>query len=69
DYARPLFLRLIPTLEVTGTFKPRKQELAEQGYDPGRTDDPLYFDSAGKGSYERLDASLHDRIAHGQERL
>lgn len=69
EYARPLFLRLVPTLEVTGTFKQRKQELAEQGYDPGRTGDPLFFDDASKGCYERLDASLHDRIIRGLERL
>jgi len=69
EYARPLFLRLVPTLEVTGTFKLRKQELAEQGYDPGRTDDPLYFDVGRKGRYERLDAPLHGRIVRGLERL
>ena len=69
DYARPIFLRLVPTLEVTGTFKLRKQELAEQGYDPGRTDDPLYFDAPGKGRYERLDGPLHGRIAGGEMRI
>ena len=65
DYARPVFLRLVPTLEVTGTFKLRKQELAEQGYDPGRTDDPLYFYAPRTGGYERLDGGLHGRIAQG----
>ena len=69
QYARPVFLRLVPALEVTGTFKQRKQELAEQGYDPARTGDPVYFEAAGKGRYERLDASLHDRIVRGLERL
>ena len=69
EYARPLFLRLVPTLEVTGTFKLRKQELAEQGYDPRRTGDRLYLDLGRKGYYERLDASLHDRITRGLERL
>jgi fatty-acyl-CoA synthase len=67
-YARPVFLRLVPTLEVTGTFKLRKQELAAQGYDPARTEDPLYFDAAGPGRYERLDALLHQRITQGLER-
>ena len=69
DYARPVFLRLVPSLEVTGTFKLRKQELAEQGYDPARTDDPLYFDAPRTGRYERLDGTLHERIAQGQERI
>ena len=69
DYARPVFLRLATTLEVTGTFKLRKQELAAQGYDPARTDDPLYFDAPSTGRYERLDGGLHGRIAQGQERI
>ena len=69
DYARPLFLRIATALELTGTFKQRKQELIEQGYDPGRTADPLYFDSAVRGRYERLDALLHQRIIQGLERL
>jgi fatty-acyl-CoA synthase len=69
EYARPLFLRLVPTLEVTGTFKLRKQELAEQGYDPGRTGDPLYFDAVREKGYVRLDAALHNRIVQGAERV
>jgi fatty-acyl-CoA synthase len=69
DYARPVFLRIVPTLEITGTFKLRKQDLAEQGYDPGRTDDPLYFDVAGEARYTRIDPPLHQRIVQGMERL
>jgi len=69
DYARPLFLRMVTALDLTGTFKQRKQELVEQGYDPGRTADPLYLDSAVRGQYERLDAVLHQRIIQGLERL
>jgi fatty-acyl-CoA synthase len=69
EYAQPLFLRLVSTLEVTGTFKLRKQELADEGYDPARISDPLYFNAAQQGRYERLDQSLHQRIAQGLERL
>jgi fatty-acyl-CoA synthase len=69
DYARPLFLRIVPTLDVTGTFKLRKQELAAQGFDPGRTNDTLYFDSPAQGRYRRLDAALYQRIVQGLERL
>jgi fatty-acyl-CoA synthase len=69
DYARPLFLRIVPTLDITGTFKLRKQELAAQGFDPGRTDDALYFDCPAQGRYERLEAALYQRIVRGLERL
>ncbi len=33
-YARPIFLRLSPTIEVTGTFKQRKIDLVREGFDP-----------------------------------
>ncbi len=69
EYARPVFLRIVPALDVTGTFKLRKQELSEQGYDPGRTDDPLYFHAARRERYEPLDAPLHQRIVQGLEKV
>jgi hypothetical protein len=33
---RDRFIRIVPAIELTGTFKLRKQELALQGYDPLR---------------------------------
>ena len=69
DYACPLFLRIVTALDLTGTFKLRKQELIGQGYDPARTTDPLYWHNASRGRYERLDALLHQRIIQGLERL
>ncbi len=50
-YARPLFLRFRPALEITGTFKQKKVELVEEGYDPGRTADPLFFDDRRSAVY------------------
>ncbi|MGA7538459.1 MAG: long-chain-acyl-CoA synthetase [Steroidobacteraceae bacterium] len=69
EYARPVFLRIVPSLEVTGTFKLRKQELADEGYDPARVSDPLYFNAAPRGQYESLDALRHQRIVAGLEKL
>jgi fatty-acyl-CoA synthase len=68
-YARPLFLRLLPALEATGTFKPRKQELERAGFDPGRMSDALYFDDPRVGGYVALDAPLHAAIVSGAVRL
>jgi fatty-acyl-CoA synthase len=68
-YARPLFLRLQPELEVTGTFKHRKLELVGEGFDPAVVRDPLYLADAERGAYVRLDAALHARIAEGELRL
>ena len=69
EYARPVFLRIVPALDVTGTFKLRKQELVIEAYDPARVTDPLYFDAARQGRYERLDPALYQRIQQGMERL
>lgn len=68
-YARPLFLRIVSTLEITGTFKLRTQELARQGYDPRQVSDALYLDDAVRGQYVRLDAPLYGRIVSGEHRL
>ena len=67
DYARPRFVRIVQSLELTGTFRLRKAELAVAGFDLAKTTDPIYFDNGG--SYERLDVSLQDRIRAGTLRL
>jgi fatty-acyl-CoA synthase len=65
DYARPLFLRIVTALELTGTFKLRKQDLALEGYDPARVSGALYVDDATRGEYVPLTAQLHDRLQTG----
>jgi fatty-acyl-CoA synthase len=68
-YARPVFLRLLRTIESTGTFKPRKQDLVQAGVDPARVEDPLYFDDPRTQAYVRLDAALYAAIAGGTVRV
>ncbi|KAJ8726237.1 hypothetical protein PYW07_000935 [Mythimna separata] len=43
SYARPLFLRLINDIEITGTFKLKKLQYQKEGFDPDVIKDPLYF--------------------------
>jgi fatty-acyl-CoA synthase len=68
-YARPVFLRLLRTLESTGTFKPRKQDLVQAGFDPARISDPLYFDDPRAQAYVPLDAALYAAISAGTVRI
>jgi fatty-acyl-CoA synthase len=68
-YARPVFLRILPTLEATGTFKPRKQDLVQAGFDPQQIKDPLYFDDARSQRYVALDAKLYAAILSGAVRV
>jgi fatty-acyl-CoA synthase len=69
DYARPLFVRIASSVELTSTFKVKKHELSLQGYDPTTMTDELYFDNRSSGTYVRLDAALHERIRAGEQRV
>jgi fatty-acyl-CoA synthase len=62
EYARPVFIRIVGAIELTGTFKLRKQELAAEGYDRGRVGDALFFDDATRAVYVPLDAGLYARL-------
>ena len=68
-YARPLFVRLQPHIETTGTFKYRKMDLVEEGFDPARVKDPLYFRSPDKGGYAKVTKAGYDKIVSGGFKL
>ena len=68
-YARPLFLRIVAAIELTGTFKLRKHELALEGYDPTRIRDAVYIDDRERNEYVPLDARLHEQLHAGLLRL
>jgi fatty-acyl-CoA synthase len=68
DYARPVFLRLRDGIALTGTFKPQKQALAAEGYDPAAIADDLYVDDRAPGAYVKLDLALYARIQAGKVR-
>ena len=64
-YARPVFLRLQPGLDVTGTFKMVKGQLKKEGYDPEAVADPLYVMKPGRDVYEPLDDDFAAEIRAG----
>lgn len=68
-YARPLFLRVRPELETTGTFKHRKVDLVRDGFDPAAISDPLYFRDDARGRYVPLDQRLYEEIVTGRARV
>jgi fatty-acyl-CoA synthase len=65
-YARPIFLRLSPHIDVTGTFKQRKVDLVREGFDPAAIADPLYFLDPASGKYERLTPERYADIVDGR---
>lgn len=42
-YAIPVFIRILPEMSSTGTFKQQKHELREQGIDKVPDDQPLFW--------------------------
>lgn len=68
-YACPVFLRLMPKMDVTGTLKQRKITLQAEGYDPRRVGDPLYFRDDRTATYVPLTTDLYEEIAAGKRRI
>jgi fatty-acyl-CoA synthase len=69
SYAMPAFVRIGATLETTETFKHKKQDLAQEGFDPRVISDPIFVADARTGHYVALDASLFGSIQEGEFRL
>src|SRR5262245_16944672 len=67
-YAMPVFVRIEGEAEVTGTFKLRKVELQQEGYDPAKVRDPLWVRDDAARSYVPLDAARFARIQAGELR-
>jgi fatty-acyl-CoA synthase len=68
-YARPIFLRLRPEMEITGTFKLRKVELVKDGFDPGTISDPIYILHNSNPAYVPLTQEIYADIAAGKMKL
>jgi fatty-acyl-CoA synthase len=68
-YARPAFLRMRASLDVTGTFKQRKIDLVKEGFDPSAAGDEIYFADPAEGAFVRMDRALYQRIQSGAIRL
>ncbi len=69
DYARPMFLRLRGEIEVTATFKQKKVDLVNEGFDPTSTQDAIFFDEPQSGAYVRLDEAIYRTVVSGAMRL
>lgn len=68
-FARPLFLRILPETPLTATFKLKKKELMEEGFNPQRHQDPMFFLDQKTGEYVPLTQKLYDDIVQGVVRL
>ena len=64
-YAIPLFIRVQKEAETTGTFKYRKVELVEEGFDPDDVSEPLWFFDPQSNKYEPLTPDAFETIKSG----
>jgi fatty-acyl-CoA synthase len=67
-YAQPLFVRILPAMDTTGTFKVRKMDLVADGYDPAKVKGPLFFHDPKRG-YVKVTKTVFDKIIQGLVRV
>ncbi len=68
-YAIPLFIRIQPEAETTGTFKFRKVELVKEGFDIDAVKDPIWLLEPGQQDFIKLGADQYDGIKNGGYRF
>ncbi len=68
-YARPIFIRIQPAIETTGTFKYRKVDLVRDGFDPGKSEHEIWFDHPVQQAYVRVTPELYAEIQSGAFKL
>jgi fatty-acyl-CoA synthase len=68
-YAAPVFVRLQPEADVTGTFKLRKVELQNEGYDPAKVGDPLFVRDDQARAYLPLTPERLAAVRSGELRV
>lgn len=67
-YARPMFLRVQSEVEITATFKHRKHDAIDEGFDPSLPD-PIWFLDPDARAYVELDPDRYEQIRSGSLRL
>jgi len=69
-YARPIFLRFVEEIDVTGTFKMKKRDLQLEGFNPFimREEDVYMVDNASK-TYNLITQEIYNNIVNGNMRF
>ncbi len=68
-YAKPLFIRLIPQLEHTSTFKAVKSSLANDGFNIEKIKDKLFYFDPTEQNYKELTLEVYEKILSHKIRL
>jgi fatty-acyl-CoA synthase len=68
-YAQPVLIRICDALDMTETFKLKRQQLVDAGFDPNVITDRLLYRDAADATYQPLDSASFAAIADGTLRL
>ena len=68
-YARPAFVRVATSVELTATFKLRKVDLVGAGFDPSVVPDPVFYRDDAASTFVPLDGQAHKKILAGKIRF
>jgi len=69
SYAQPLFLRFLPEMEITGTFKHQKVQLRDHGCDPSKVSDKMFWLNGASKKYEPFGADQYQQLGNGKSKL
>ena len=65
NYAVPIFIRIRPQQEITGTFKYKKGTLKNDGFDYESFNEPVFVLLPGEAYYQRIDSQLNQELKKG----
>jgi len=65
-YARPVFLRILPEMDTTGTFKMVKGDLRKEAYHFDKVSDQLHVMKPGSSVYQPLDSDFVELMERGE---
>ncbi|KAI4464380.1 long-chain fatty acid transport protein [Holotrichia oblita] len=68
SYARPIFVRVLSKVDMTGTYKLKKNDLQKEGFNPSVIKDPLYYYDPS-GQFLPLTEVKYNDINNGKIRV
>jgi len=69
SYARPIFLRFVQEIDVTGTFKMKKRDLQEDGFNPDMMGQEVYIVDNTMKTYVLVTQETYNNIVNGNMRF
>ncbi|KGL76971.1 Very long-chain acyl-CoA synthetase, partial [Tinamus guttatus] len=69
NYARPRFIRIKSAIELTATFKYRKVQLMDEGFNPAVIKDCLYILDEKENTYVQMTQAIYNSVKNHHFRL